>query len=121
MAGTRTSLTIACHHELMSDITQAHAHDLGEVFAVVESIESWNGRGLPRGADPRFWRALDHLKHAGAPETLLTAAERMGLNLFRLQGTLLNVDADMEVSSYKRELAKLGREWLGCLPMGLSR
>lgn len=105
----------------MSDFTRAHAHDLSEVFAVVESIDSWNGRGLPRGADPRFWRALDRLKYAGAPPALLTAAERMGLNLFQLQGTLLRVDADVEVSSYKRELAKLGREWLGYLPMGLSR
>ena len=45
----------------------------------------------------------------------------MGLNLFQLQRALLNVDADVEVASYKRELVKLGREWLGYLPMGLSR
>lgn len=105
----------------MSNCTDAHASDLSEVFAVAESIESWAGRGLPRGADPRFWRALDRLKHADVPPALLAAAEQMGLNLFRLQGALLRVNADAEVSFHKRELTKLGREWLGQLPMALSR
>jgi hypothetical protein len=105
----------------MQGFVESHAKVLGEVFAVAESIESWDGRGLPLGAEPRLWRAVDRLKRAGAPAPLLASAERIGLTLCRLQATLLRSRADVEVEALKRELAGLGREWLGHLPMALSQ
>lgn len=104
----------------MGMLNEHQAIGLREVFAVTESIENWSGRGLPKGTEPRFWRAMDCLKEGGAPSDVIAAAEEMGLNLFRLQGLLPRTDADEKITRYKCKLAELGRDWLGRLPLALS-
>jgi hypothetical protein len=55
MAGTSTSLTIACHHELMSDFTRAYHVALSALTMVMETApldleRPGDFQGLPAGS-----------------------------------------------------------------------
>lgn len=107
----------------MSQHSFAHADTYGDIYVAAERAESWEGLGLPAGAQTRLWRALDRLKDVAAPECDIRSAEAISIKMHQLNLALRRPQArdGGEAEQHKADLATLARQWLHVLPMSLSR
>ena len=105
------------------NLAAQHVEAYSAVYTAAENVDSWEGMGLPNGTQARLWQALDRIKDLGAPAADVRSAEEISIAMHRISLALRlpGPDAEAEVDQHKLELSSLSRQWLGQLPMDLSR
>ena len=105
------------------NLAAQHVEAYSAVYTAAENVDSWEGMGLPNGTQARLWQALDRIKDMGAPAADVRSAEEISIAMHRIALALRcpGPEAEAETDRQRLELNSLSRQWLGQLPMNLSR